>query len=807
MVIYSRLLACLTIFCLGLPPATAEEVAWAGYRGPASNGAVAAKLPAGDGALGLELRWIRPLGGGYAGVAAGAEVLVTAFVADRDDVVAAFDPDSGEERWRHALGATYEGHDGSHDGPISTPLIDGDRVYALGPRGRWVALRLADGEPLWDVDLVKDLEAPKPWYGFSTSPVIAGGRLWLEIGGEAGALAAFDRDTGEVVFRGVEDGIAYQSPAVVELAGRRQVVFAGMEKVIGIDPQDGAELWSWAHEGAGGMGAWSLSPIAAGDDRLFLVHDDHASSLIEIRAGSDGMKPERAWSGRALARSYSPATVWGDRACGFVARYLSCADLATGEELWRSRAPGDGFLIAVGGQLAVLTKKGTFHLGPVGDDGWSESARLDLFEDLSWTAPSYAGGSFNLRSFSQLARVDLVRRAAEAEAPSAPVPALIAGLEERLVQGADPVAAVDDLLAGRALPVIDGSEVLFLWRGEADDVGIGGDMIGARRDEPMTRVEGTDLWWFASEIEPAARLSYVFFVDFQPAVDPGNSRRVQGTLHGPNMDSREGGLEMSWFSTPGWRGSDHFLEPADATPRGRLVEHSIAIEPPAPEAGGSGAARPEPVTVPLHVWLPPGYGEGDERYPVVYVHGIGAREHGRWPDTLDNLAGQAFAPLIAVFVEAPLGIPNPLYYQAFAEQIVPLIDQTYRTHAEAQGRASVGHGNEADLAFATAFANPGLIGGVGAQSFFIIELFLAHLMETLGDTTAGELPLNVYLDWGRWDYRSPHEAWNMRDASRRWWELLRERGWQPRGGEVRDGTDWASWRERTDRLLSALFPR
>ncbi len=88
-------------------------------------------------------------------------------------------------------------------------------------------------------------------------------------------------------------------------------------------------------------------------------------------------------------------------------------------------------------------------------------------------------------------------------------------------------------------------------------------------------------------------------------------------------------------------------------------------------------------------------------------------------------------------------------------------------------------------------------GGMGAWSLSPVPA---------GDDRAAELPLTIYLDWGRWDFRSPHEAWDMRAASQRWWDLLRERGWRPTGGEVLDGTDWASWRERTDRLLAALFP-
>ena len=51
--------------------------------------------------------------------------MITMFVAGDDDVVAAFDSESGEEIWRYRISETYKGHDGSHDGPISTPLLTG----------------------------------------------------------------------------------------------------------------------------------------------------------------------------------------------------------------------------------------------------------------------------------------------------------------------------------------------------------------------------------------------------------------------------------------------------------------------------------------------------------------------------------------------------------------------------------------------------------------------------------------------------------------------------------------------------------
>ena len=43
-------------------------------------------------------------------------------------------------------------------------------------------------------------------------------------------------------------------------------------------------------------------------------------------------------------------------------------------------------------------------------------------------------------------------------------------------------------------------------------------------------------------------------------------------------------------------------------------------------------------------------------------------------------------------------------------------------------------------------------------------------------------------------------------GTRRFNELLRSKGYEPRGGEAKDGDGWASWRNRTDQLFAALFP-
>ena len=788
----------LTLVALIAFAAAVEGESWPTFRGPLGAGRALEGLPPGDGPLALELAWKRPLGSGYSGISIADETLVTAFAAGERDVVVALDPATGEERWRYDLAPNYAGHDGSHSGPISTPAIAEGRVFMLGPLGHLAALDLATGEALWTVHLVDDLGSEAQYYGFASSPAVVGDTVVLQIGGETGAVAGFDVATGEVRWRAVADETMAQSPIVTEIGGRRQVLVLGSKLLVGLDPADGSVLWEMEHGGQPGpMGAWTSSPLPLGDDRIFLKHEDPSSAVIMVSAGASGPSPAVLRTSRGLSNSYSPPSVSDRQVYGFTARFLSAVDPETGDLLWRSREPGDGFVMTVGGQLAVLTKTGSLHLGAASPEAWRETASIELFEDLAWTPPSFANGAFYVRSLGEIARVNLTRELPEMLA-GVEVPAILA----EVASADDPAAAADRLLEGRELPLVDGEEVIFLWRGEAEDVAIGGDMIGMRREEAMHRLSGTDLWWWATELDPHARISYLFFVDYEPATDPSHDNTVTSTVLGRDMNWFRGGdpVETSWFSMPEWPGRADSARVAEAEGGGRLESFEVAVERPAPEEGGE---IPEPVMVPVHVWLPPGYEDSGARYPVVYVHNSSAREPGGWPETLDRVVGTSVQPLIAVFPEVPR---MPGMREAFTAKVVPAVDERYRTRTDRESRANIGQGWNGFGATALTFSNTDQFGVLGVQSFYALTAQMARLKGALGEATAETVPMRIYFEWGRWDLISPHEEMNMRASSRQAWQLLRERGWEPAGGEVWDSTDWASWGNRTGVMLEALFP-
>lgn len=774
------------------PPVSAES--WPSFRGPRGDGQAATGLPAGDGALALEARWKQPLGSGYAGIAVEGDLLVTAGRAGDEDVVLALATSDGQERWRTSLGPAYLGHDGSHDGPIATPTISGGRVYAVSANGRLVALELATGAVVWSREIATELEAPAPYYGYGSSPRVVGDLVVLWIGGEVGKVVAFEAATGAVRWQQLEESTDAQSPVVATLAGKEQVVVIGGTNVAGLDPTTGAVLWQLAHNGGGSaMAAPTSSPIVLGGDRIFFKHGAETSMVVKVARDGDTFTATVEREARALARSYSPPALAGDLLFGYSGRFLSALDPSSGELLWRSRDPGDGFLVAVEDQLVVLTKEGSLHLAPASRDGWSESARLEVFDDVAWTPPAVVGSSLFVRSLGGIARVELVRAADATPIATAAIPALLAPLVAELETATDTAAVLNTFLAGKQLPLVDGDQVIFLWRGPGDDLAIAGDMIGMRREEPMRRVGSTDLWWWATQLDRRARVSYVFLVDNEPAPDPSHTRQVASTVLGPDLNwQRARKLQMSWFAMPEWPGLALPANPA----RGRVDRFELTVPKP-------GSTTGETLPVRLTAWLPPNYDSSTDRLPVVYVHDRNAFEQGRWPETLDRVVGRTVTPLIAVFVDAPRMAD---FDDHFVATVVPAVDARFRTATTREGRANVGMGFSAQAALLLCLEHPKLFGRVGLQSYYAVEPMMGDSGPTFAAADPKANPLKVYLEWGAWDLRSPHEGMDML-ASGRWiGEKLRTLGFEPIGGEVADTTDFASWRNRVDVLLESLFP-
>jgi enterochelin esterase-like enzyme len=208
--------------------------------------------------------------------------------------------------------------------------------------------------------------------------------------------------------------------------------------------------------------------------------------------------------------------------------------------------------------------------------------------------------------------------------------------------------------------------------------------------------------------------------------------------------------------------------------------------------------------IPIDVYTPAGYEGSTQRFPVLYLHGGSTARGGlQMAAALDNLIGERMAPVIAVFINRdPPFFGAEDYARMCATELPAFVDEQYRTLRTREGRAHVGWGFGAYGAMYTVLAHPEHAAKVGVQSPFMIDT--TPIDPVL--KTAAEVPLAVYLDWGKYDMRSQLEFWSVADMSQRLEKHLRERGYEPLGGEAHDGSGVDSWRNRLDEMFEALYP-
>ncbi len=807
------LLSVLMILSVAVP-GSGEE--WSRWRGPNSDtSAHGTGLFDGIQEPELAVSWRQDLGTGYSSVSVADGRAITAYSDGETDFVVAFDADAGDKLWQTVIGPTYPGHDGSHTGPIATPAVHAGKVFMLGPWGSVMALDAASGAEVWRVELVDGYGAVKPHYGFSSSPVAVGEIVVVAFGSEGGqALAGFEAETGALRWRAAEDGINYQSPILIQDGEQSRVLAMADRKLFLLESASGRVVWEYEHGGdPSPMGGLSANPVPIAADRLFLTHKEAGSVLLER---SDGEAPWReVWSSGSIRGTYDTAVAHEGHLYGYSARFLTSVDAATGATNWKSRRPGDGFVMAVDGHLVIVAKKGSIHLAKAAPEGYEELSGVDAFSSQAWGPASVARGRIFARSMAEIVAFEVREGAVQAVVADAGDGGSEAGEDsiwrrfqaqlEGTTDGERP-ALVDELMASiEEFPLVEGDTVHFLYRGQAEDVSLAGDLIGARNEVPLDRLPGTDLFHLAWTLEPDARVNYQFSVDFAEAeVDPRNPR-VTATMDGP----------ASWFGMPGWSDPEFLAPPPENAPRGRIetAKFPIPLPPGAgPAEGGDGEGEAAPSERSIHVYLPAGYDASDAAYPVAYFHG--RPEELDWlRNALDNLVGSAVRPLIAVLIdELPVGRRGEFFgpgttmgYVTFVrETVVPYIDATYRTLDDRSGRASIGQGFGGLVAAAVAFHDAERFGKLGTQSMFMLTLHAPMVHPLVPE--AEERPFDVYLDWGAYDLRSALENWDAAGANERLRAALEGKGHGVNTRVVPDGHSWASWRQRLDELLGTLFP-
>ena len=341
-------------------------------------------------------------------------------------------------------------------------------------------------------------------------------------------------------------------------------------------------------------------------------------------------------------------------------------------------------------------------------------------------------------------------------------------------------ALVDSFLlwadSATGIPYIENANAIFLYtRHSASTVNLAGDFCGWNPEgQSLSHLNGTNLYFATYEFEMDARLDYKFVVDGNWILDPRNPNICSGG-YGPNSE----------LSMP------DYVQPEEIETYG-FAHGSISSE--------SFSDTTQGRTRDVKIYTPPGYSTSEAQYRTVYFHdGSEYVTLGSAGNVLDFLiATEAIPPVIAIFVDPTNRNDEYAYDYAFMDmfmnELVPWVDDNYRTLEEAQYRAVAGVslGGLTSLLFTIQY--PDIFGNCGAYS---PAIWFGDIIPQYEAQTA--LPVKIYMDAGTYEpsiYSSAYELLGV----------LNSNSWDVEWKVWHEGHSWGAWRAHLDESLTFFWP-
>jgi outer membrane protein assembly factor BamB len=375
---------------------------WTEYRGPGRTGIYAemgirTDWPAGR----LPQLWKRPVGGGYASVVVADGIVFTIEQRKKKEVVTAYDLDTGREKWIHGWDAEFREALGG-DGPRATPVWYDGRIYALGAAGEFRCLDAGSGKRIWSHNILLENQAENLQWGMAASPLVIDDKVIVLPGGSEGkSIVAYDRMTGDVRWKALDDKQSYISPQLVTMDGLRQLMVVSATRVLGLAIHDGSMIWEfpWIYNHAR-----AAQPIATEDNHIFISAGyGYGAALIEISSQGGAFEARKIWANTRMKNKFSSSVLYRGFIYGFDEAILACIDASTGELKWKGGRYGYGQLLLASGHLIIISESGELALVKASPGKYEEIARFQAIEGKTWNMPAIADGRLIVRNASEMA--------------------------------------------------------------------------------------------------------------------------------------------------------------------------------------------------------------------------------------------------------------------------------------------------------------------------------------------------------------------------------------------------------------------
>jgi outer membrane protein assembly factor BamB len=321
---------------------------WPQWRGPTRDGAVSGSAPTRPWLAAPIKLWERTVGGGYSGPVVVADRIWVHSRSRAQEVVTCLTLREGEPVWSARYDADFEQDPTAlahGKGPYSTPSIVDGRLFTFGVSAVLSVWDAATGTLLWRTDYSEESLPDFPFFGAAASPLIWNDLCFVHFGGTEGrrggapgrgAMVALRVTDGKEQWRWTGDGPALAASPVLGLIDRQwQLVFKTQERIVGLDPHSGRELWRIPYKVT--EDNTIVSPLILGDQ---LVTSDPQKGITAWRIQSNGeaWTLRQLWHNPTVSLSFSSPVAMGDQVVG-LSHYrkgqLFGLDPVDGEVLWR----------------------------------------------------------------------------------------------------------------------------------------------------------------------------------------------------------------------------------------------------------------------------------------------------------------------------------------------------------------------------------------------------------------------------------------------------------------------------------------
>jgi len=405
---------CVVVLVSGAVATAGQPAAgpWAQFRGPNGSGTSAEKgLPVNWGLQeGVAWKVALPGAGASTPIILGDRIFLTCYsgylvpgepkgeLADLKRHVVCLSRRGGKMLWSKTVPARMPEEDSirEHGYAANSVFTDGARAYAfLGTSG--VFAYDLDGKDLWQANVGSKTSG----WGTAASPICHGELLIINASVESQSLIALDRQTGKEKWRAGGIKESWNTPIVVPVGDKAELVLAIHGKVLGFDPDSGEALWSAATD----IGWYMVPSLVAGDGIVYCIGGRGTGGALAVRCGGRGdvTASHRLWTLEKGSNVSSPILheghiYWAHENNGI----LFCVEAKTGRVVYEERleragqiyaspvlADGRLYYTTRGGRTFVVAAKPTFEVIAT-----NELGRVGTFN----ASPAVAGGCLFLRT-------------------------------------------------------------------------------------------------------------------------------------------------------------------------------------------------------------------------------------------------------------------------------------------------------------------------------------------------------------------------------------------------------------------------